>query len=91
LTFLQSTFPETGQITSTSGNYHPILGLKSRYFPLKISKPGIAAYTVTVTTSPMLLGADDNSRSTEKRSESKGFTLRLVQAGGGATRLLTLT
>jgi hypothetical protein len=52
LTFLQRAFPEIEQITSRSGNHHPILGLKSRWFPLKISKPGIAVFCLNLKKKP---------------------------------------
>jgi hypothetical protein len=46
---------------------------------------------VTVTTLPTLPGADDNSHSTEKPDDGKAVKSGLGEAGGGATRLLTLT
>ena len=46
---------------------------------------------VTAMIWPTLLGADDISHSAEKRSDGKAVTLRLGEAGGGATSLLTLT
>ncbi len=45
----------------------------------------------TATTSHTGLGADDNGQSTEEPREWKSFTLGSGEAGGGATRLLTLT